>query len=54
MPLLIDKLTGPLRIQIARDHGDGAWTLKDSMSAIYTEIQAGEAGDVPPNDISCS
>ena len=54
VPLIIDKLTGHLRIQIARDHGDDAWTLKDIMSAIYTENQAGEAGNVPPNDISCS
>ena len=50
--LILDKLPDPLSIEIARDHGDGAWTLKDIISAIYTEIQAGEAGT--GNDISRS
>ena len=32
-----------VKVQVTRDHGDAAWTLKQLMNVLYTEIQVSEA-----------
>ncbi|XP_077870566.1 uncharacterized protein LOC144364522 [Saccoglossus kowalevskii] len=45
VPIVMDKLPGQIRKQIARDHGKNEWTLPDIRKAIQKEIEAIHAGD---------
>ena len=44
VPIVLEKLPGSVRTQIARDHGDTAWTLSQLRQAILDEIEATQAG----------
>ncbi|XP_077866365.1 uncharacterized protein LOC144354102 [Saccoglossus kowalevskii] len=59
VPIVMDKLPGQIRKQIACDHGNNEWTLPDLRKAIQKEIEAIHAGDAtdvqsnsnPPEDL---
>ena len=42
--ILLDKLPGDLRKNLARQHDQDEWTLKDLREALRTEIRVLEAG----------
>ena len=48
MPIVLDKLPGEIRKNLAREHGDRNWKLDDLRRAINREINIIEAG-VPRN-----
>ncbi|XP_070554752.1 uncharacterized protein [Ptychodera flava] len=52
IPMIRDKLPNNIRKQIARDHGNKAWTLPELRKAILREIDAIQAG-VPLDELSC-
>ncbi|XP_070569541.1 uncharacterized protein [Ptychodera flava] len=51
IPMIRDKLPNNIRKQIARDHGNKAWTLPELRKAILREIDAIQAG-VPLDELS--
>lgn len=43
VPIILEKLHSQIKLHMAREHGDAAWSLDQLKKAIYKEIQATEA-----------
>ena len=46
IPIIMSKLTGDIRLRIARESKDDVWNLDELMEVIRTEVEAREASEV--------
>ena len=46
MPVVLEKMAGEIRKQLARENGDNDWVLADLRRAINREIGIMEAGTI--------
>lgn len=44
MPIILSKLTGEIKKNIACEHGTGGWLLRDLRKSIFNEINILDAG----------